>query len=147
MKNSRKLDCSVWIEIKNWIEPWIFSNSFQPRGPEGPGRGLVVLLFKVHRPRRLVLLRGQEEVRPPLRPPRHPSQHVTSPLLVGTKVRCDPSLIFSSLLWNLSPSIFRAGHLRYFLIFSIKKWVFCIFYQVIWTMSGLFNRTGAETGY
>ena len=33
----------------------------------------------------------------------------------------------------------RAGHFRYFWIFSIKKIIFCIFYQVNLTGSGLFK--------
>ena len=33
----------------------------------------------------------------------------------------------------------RAGHLRDFLIFSIIKMIFCIFYQVNLTGSGLFK--------
>ena len=35
--------------------------------------------------------------------------------------------------------IFKAGHFRYFLIFSIIKNDFCIFYQVNLTGSGLFK--------
>ena len=42
---------------------------------------------------------------------------------------------------------FRAGHFRYFLILSIIKNDFCIFYKVNLTGNGFSNRTGAEIGY
>ena len=43
--------------------------------------------------------------------------------------------------------ICRAGHLRYFLIFSLlKKWFFA-FFKLIWQGLGFLNRTGAEIGY
>ena len=43
---------------------------------------------------------------------------------------------------------YRAGHLRYFCIFSVmKNDIFCIFYQVNLTVVGVLNRTGAELGY
>ena len=40
----------------------------------------------------------------------------------------------------------RARHLRYFLIFSIIKFIFGIFYQVNLARGGGGNRTGAEIG-
>merc|ERR1712203_331391 len=55
-------------------------------GAKSTQPGVVVLLFQVHRPLRLLLLRPQEEVCPPLSPACHPPQHPSVPLLVGSKV-------------------------------------------------------------
>merc|ERR1712037_557327 len=48
--------------------------------------GVVVLLLQVHRPLRLLFLRPEEKVCPPLPPACHPPQHPPLPLLVGPKV-------------------------------------------------------------
>ena len=42
----------------------------------------------------------------------------------------------------------RAGHFRYFWIFSIiKNYFFAFFIKLIWLGVGFLNRTGAEIGY
>ena len=41
----------------------------------------------------------------------------------------------------------RAGHFRYFLIFSKKKNFFAFIIKLIWLGEGFLNRTGAEIGY
>ena len=42
----------------------------------------------------------------------------------------------------------RAGHLGYFLIFSLmKNDIFCIYYQVNLIRGRLLNGSGAEIGY
>ena len=46
---------------------------------------------------------------------------------------------------NISKFLFRAGHLRYFLIFSMmKNDIFAFITKIIWLGVGLLNRTGTE---
>ena len=49
---------------------------------------------------------------------------------------------------NLQVPTYRAGHFRYFLIFSLIKNDFLHFFiKLIWLGVGFLNRTGAEIGY
>ena len=61
---------------------------------------------------------------------------------------CSISIFFSKIGTLTLTVVSRAGHSRYFLIFSIIKMIFfCIFYQVNLTGSGFLNRTDVEIGY
>merc|ERR1712037_611991 len=77
--------------------------------------GMVVLLLQVHRPLRLLLLRPEEKVCPPLPPACHPPQHPPLPLLVGPKVCRRRPERFRSVpeLWGAHPdvSLLPAGSL------------------------------------